>query len=81
VQDLTVAAIEAAVARRELHPAAASERGLALFITVSAGIASMQLSNDQNADAATAKYLPLLEAALDMFAAYFSPEKPPDWRP
>jgi AcrR family transcriptional regulator len=81
VQALTTAAVESAVARRELHPAAATERGMALFIALSAGIASMQRSNDQHADSVTGRYVPLLEPALDMFAAYFSPDKPGEWTP
>jgi AcrR family transcriptional regulator len=81
VQALTVTAVETAVTGGELHAAAATERGLALFIAISAGIASMQRSNDQHADANSGRYVPLLEPALDMFADYFSPDKPPEWAP
>jgi AcrR family transcriptional regulator len=81
VQKLTAAAVAAAVDRSELHPAAATEQGLALFIALGAGIASLQLGNDQHAGFDEGRYSPLVEPALDMFATYFSPNKPPDWRP
>lgn len=81
VRELMVAAMEAAVRGRELHPAATTESGLALFITLSAGVASMQLGNDQQATPDDARYAPLINHALDMFVAHFSPEKPADWSP
>jgi AcrR family transcriptional regulator len=80
-QKLTTAAVAAAVERGELHPAAATEQGLALFIALTAGIASHHLGNDQYAGFDEGRYRPLVEPALDMFATYFSPSKPPDWRP
>jgi hypothetical protein len=81
VRALIVTAVETAVTVGELHAAAATEHGLALFITVSAGIGAMQWGNDQHADATSGKYVPLLGPALDMFAEYFSPDKPPEWAP
>ncbi|GAA1276754.1 hypothetical protein GCM10009609_44700 [Pseudonocardia aurantiaca] len=81
VQKLTTAAVAAAVQRSELHPAAATEQGLALFIALAAGIASLQLGNDRHSGFDEGRYSPLVEPALDMFAAYFSPNKQPDWRP
>jgi hypothetical protein len=81
VQALTTTAVESAVQRRELHPAAATERGMALFIALGAGIAALQRANEQHADASTGTYVPLLEPALGMFTAFFSPDKPADWIP
>jgi len=38
-----------------------------------------QLGNDQHAGFDEGKYAHLVEPALDMFVAYFSPDKPTDW--
>ncbi|MFF4592017.1 TetR/AcrR family transcriptional regulator [Amycolatopsis sp. NPDC001319] len=81
VQELTTRAFAAAVDRHELHPAAASERGVGLFIALGAGVGSLQLGNDQHAGFDEGRYARLVEPALDMFAAYFSPDKPAGWVP
>jgi hypothetical protein len=67
-----------AVERGELHLAAASDRGMALFVAITAGVGSQRAANDPDAEAADD---PLLEPALDMYAAYFSPDRPRDWTP
>jgi AcrR family transcriptional regulator len=79
--ELIRAAVAAAVERGELHPAAASERGVALLVAVGAGIASQQAANDPGAEAAEGRFAPLLPPALDMYATYFSPDRPDDWTP
>ncbi|MEV6900567.1 hypothetical protein [Amycolatopsis sp. NPDC051372] len=58
---------------------AASERGVGLFIALGAGVGSLQLGNDQHAGFVEGRYALLVEPALDMFAAYFSPDKPAGW--
>jgi hypothetical protein len=69
VQELTRAAFE----RRELHPSAATEQGLALFTAVAAGVAAQQLGNDQHGDG---RYLTLVEPAFEMFRGYYAPDAP-----
>jgi hypothetical protein len=81
VQRMVTETVAAAVAEGDLHPAAATGNGLALFIAVTAGVGSLQRGNDQYATAENARYVPLIAPALDMFVDYFSPAKPPDWRP
>jgi AcrR family transcriptional regulator len=75
VYELTRATLAATVERGELHPAAASERGMALFVAITAGVASQRAANDPEAGDL------LLEPALDMYAAYFNPDRPNDWTP
>lgn len=79
--DLVRAEVSAAVAVGELHPAAASERGVALLVAVTAGVASQQAANDPDPGAGEDRFTPLLGPALDMYAEYFSPDRPADWAP
>jgi hypothetical protein len=79
--DLVRAEVSAAVAVGELHPAAATERGVALLVAVTAGVASQQAANDPAPDASEDRFTPLLGPALDMYAEYFSPDRPADWAP
>jgi len=81
VQHLIDAAIAAAIERRELHPAAGSQQGTGLLVALTAGISSLQLGNDQFARPGAGRFLPLVQPAVDMFAAYFAPEKPAAWKP
>lgn len=78
---LMSAAVAAAVARGELHPAAASENGTALLVALVAGVASQQAANDPGAGFTTGRFVALLDPALDMYAAYFNPDHPPTWTP
>ena len=79
--DLIRAAVAAAVERGDLHPAASSERGVSLLVAITAGVASQQAANDPGPADGEGRFTPLLEPALDMYAAYFSPDQPGDWTP
>jgi AcrR family transcriptional regulator len=73
VRELVRSAFAAAVERGELHPAAASERGMTLFTALTAGLAAQQLGNDQHAGA-DSRHLALVEPAFEMFRGYFAPD-------
>lgn len=79
--DLVRAEVSAAVANGELHQAAASERGVALLVAITAGVASQQAANDGGAGVGGERFTPLLGPALDMYAAYFRPDRPDGWAP
>jgi AcrR family transcriptional regulator len=79
VADLMQAAMTAAVGHGELHPAAASGNGIALLLVMVGGVGSQHLANERGVEFSRSRLIPLLDTALDMFAAYFSPGKPPDW--
>jgi AcrR family transcriptional regulator len=79
--DLVRTAMATAAARAELHPAAASPDGIALLLAVVAGIASQRSANDPDSGFAESRLIALLDPALDMYAAYFSPDRPPAWTP
>jgi hypothetical protein len=70
--ELLRTAIARAVQRRQLHPAAASDNGVALFIALVAGIAIQQTANDPNTGFDEGCYTALLDPALDMYAGYFA---------
>jgi AcrR family transcriptional regulator len=70
VMALMAATLADAVARGDLHPSAASEHGLQLLIALAAGVAAQQLANDPVRSFATGRFIPLLEPALEMYAAY-----------
>jgi hypothetical protein len=74
-------AMAAAAERGELHPAAASEDGIALLLALVAGIGSQHSANEPGAGFAESRLIALLDPALDMYAAYFSPDRPPAWTP
>jgi hypothetical protein len=79
--DLVRNAMAAAAERAELHPAAASEDGVALLLALVAGIGSQHSANDAGTGFAESRLIALLDPALDMYAAYFSPDRPPAWTP
>jgi AcrR family transcriptional regulator len=79
--DLIRAEVAAAVTAGELHPAAASERGVALLVAITAGLASQQAANDPGPGGGEERFTPLLGPALDMYAAYFSQDRPVGWTP
>lgn len=81
VQKLLADAMRIAVDRCQLHPAAASQHGLSLLIALGAGVASLQLANDQHTGFDQGRYTPLVEPALAMYTSYFAPNQPPDWTP
>src|SRR5215468_7886797 len=74
-------AMAGAAERAELHPAAASEDGIALLLALVAGVASQHSANDPGTGFAESRLIALLDPALDMYAAYFSPDRPPAWTP
>jgi AcrR family transcriptional regulator len=79
--ELIEAVVETAVARRELHPAACSSRGVALLVAIAAGIASQQAANEPDPTGEDRGLGSLLAPALDMYAAFFQPGQPDDWSP
>jgi AcrR family transcriptional regulator len=79
--ELVRTAMAAAAERAELHPAAASEDGIALLFALVAGVASQHSANDPGAGFAESRLIALLDPALDMYAAHFSPDRPSGWTP
>ncbi len=79
--ELIRAAVAAAAERGDLHPAASSERGVALLVALTAGVASQQAANDPGPGPGEDRFTVLLDPALDMYAAYFRPDRPGDWTP
>jgi hypothetical protein len=75
------AAMAAAVDHGELHPAAASESGVALLLVMVGGVGSQHLANERGIEFTQSRLIPLLDTALDMYAAYFSPDHPVGWTP
>lgn len=74
-------AMVVAAERAELHPAAASQDGIALLFALVGGVASQHYANDPAAGFADSRLIALLDPALDMYATYFSPDRPPAWTP
>ena len=81
VQQLLTTAMTTAVERGQLHPAAASDDGIALLLAIVAGIGSQQAANDPTTKYDDGRYTRLLDPALDMYAAHFTPTHPPTWTP
>jgi AcrR family transcriptional regulator len=80
VKRRVVATLHTAVERGELHPAAVSERGLHLAIALLDGVANERVANQPELTSEQDLH-DLLTPALDMFAAYFAPDRPRDWTP
>ncbi|BCY09368.1 TetR/AcrR family transcriptional regulator [Actinoplanes sp. L3-i22] len=79
--ELTRGAIADAVRHHHLHPAAASERGVALFVALIAGVSVQQQANEPGAALDEGHYAALLDPALDMYTGYFAPGHPDSWTP
>jgi AcrR family transcriptional regulator len=79
--ELMRAAIAASAERGELHAAAASESGIALLLALVAGLGSQHNANEPDTEFAESQLIALLDPALDMYAAYFSPARPVGWTP
>ncbi|MFQ4147571.1 TetR/AcrR family transcriptional regulator [Arthrobacter sp. LAPM80] len=62
-----------AVERGRLIPAATSDDALLLFTSVTAGVVSQQLANEPNATAGSGRYARLLDPALQMWLARYTP--------
>ncbi len=69
------AGLEAAVAAGRLHPDAASDDGLALYTSVTAGVLSQQLANEPEASFEDGRFTRLLPAVLEMFHARYAPPR------
>jgi hypothetical protein len=81
VAELMQAAMTAAVEHGQLHPAAASGKGVALLLVMVSGAGSQHLASERGTEFAQSWLIPLLDTALDMYAAYFSPGHPAGWAP
>lgn len=79
--DLTRGAIASAVRHHQLHPTAVSDRGVALFVALVAGVSAQQQANDPGAGTDEGRYVALLDPALDMYVGYFAPSHPTTWTP
>jgi AcrR family transcriptional regulator len=79
--DLVRTAMAAAAERAELHPAAASDDGIALLLAMVAGLGSQHSANEPGVGFAESRLIALLDPALEMYAAYFSPDRPATWTP
>jgi hypothetical protein len=55
--------------------------GVAMLLAVVAGFGSQHNANEPGTAFAESPLIALLEPALDMYAAYFSPARPPGWTP
>jgi AcrR family transcriptional regulator len=80
VQQRMVAAFRHAVDRDELHPVAASERGVRLFVAMVAGVANERAANQSGLRSEEGLHN-LLTPGLDMYAAYFAASRPTGWTP
>ncbi|AIY03307.1 hypothetical protein ART_3708 [Arthrobacter sp. PAMC 25486] len=69
----TRALLALAVGRGRLTPAATTDEALLLFTSVIAGVVSQQLANEPHANPAEGRYSRLLEPALTMWLAYYTP--------
>lgn len=74
-------AIASAVQHNHLHAAAVSDNGIALFIALVGGVAEQQTANDPDGRFDDGRYVALLDPALDMYAGYFTPDRPATWTP
>lgn len=69
--------IQNTVDRGQLHPDAASDRGLALFTCLTGGVISQQLANEPGADFTAGRFTTLTPEVVDMFVRRYSPEEEP----
>lgn len=81
VYDKVSQAVTVAIKRGQLHPTAASERGVALLFSLVAGVFSQHLANDPAPASADHQVSELLASALDMYCCYFAPDRPKAWTP
>jgi AcrR family transcriptional regulator len=75
VQEIVTSTVREAVARGEVHPSAADERRLSMFVAIGAGTASLQMGNEPDADFDSGRFVALLEPALDMYIQYYAPDR------
>lgn len=65
-----------AVELGELHPDAASERGVALLSVLVSGVIGQQLANEPDASPDEGRFVALVDELLDMFSGHFVPRRP-----
>ncbi|MGZ0151731.1 TetR/AcrR family transcriptional regulator [Kribbella sp. WER1] len=69
------AQLQAGADAGRLHPDAASEQGLAVFTSVTAGVLSQQLANEPDAPFDEGRFSRLLPVVLEMFYRYYAPAR------
>ncbi|MFD7156045.1 TetR/AcrR family transcriptional regulator [Kribbella sp. NPDC059898] len=69
------AQLQAGVDAGRLHPDAASEEGLAVFTSITAGVLSQQLANEPDASFDEGRFSRLLPVVLEMFYRYYAPTR------
>jgi AcrR family transcriptional regulator len=67
--------LAAAVAGGQLHPDAASDEGVALFTSLSAGVLSQQMANEPEAPYEEGRFTRLMPVVLDMFYQRYKPTR------
>jgi AcrR family transcriptional regulator len=77
VMDDARQAIQDTVDRGQLHPDAASDRGLALFTCLASGVISQQLANEPDAGFAAGRFTTLTPEIVDMFVRRYPPQEEP----
>ena len=65
--------LQAAVDKGLLHPDAASEEGIALYTSITAGLLSQQFANEPDASFEEGRYTRLLPVVLEMFYQRYKP--------
>ncbi|MEU8224485.1 TetR/AcrR family transcriptional regulator [Kribbella sp. NPDC048915] len=69
------AQLQAAVDAGRLHPDAATEEGIALFTSITAGLLSQQLANEPDASFDEGRFSRLLPVVLEMFYQHYAPTR------
>jgi AcrR family transcriptional regulator len=67
--------LQAGVEQGHLRPEAATEEGLALYTSITAGLVSQQLANEPEASFEDGRFVRLLPTVLDMFYMYYAPAR------
>nr|WP_272956449.1 TetR/AcrR family transcriptional regulator [Kribbella solani] len=58
-----------------LHPAAASDEGIALYTSLTAGLLSQQIANEPDASFEDGRFIRMLPTVLDMFHQHYAPTR------
>ncbi|TDD60062.1 TetR/AcrR family transcriptional regulator [Kribbella antibiotica] len=72
--------LQAGVDRGQLRPEAATEEGVALYTSMTAGLVSQQMANEPDATFEDGRYVRLLPTVLDMFYQHYAPTRGKDDR-
>jgi AcrR family transcriptional regulator len=67
--------LQQAVDAGRLHPDATSDKGIALFTSLSAGVLSQQMANEPAATYETGRYMQLIPVVTEMFFQYYEPTR------